>query len=92
MRRGCVSGGDLGSVLLGGNRSPPSQISLLDPAGQASLRGWEKGRHCPNVPNATNNSFSFTALSPSWTEGVVGMELGGQDCTSFPFPKVWFPL
>lgn len=83
MRWGCVSGGELGSVLLTGHglhwvgvitHHPSSKPSLPGACsfqlfGQASLRGWEKGRHCPNFPNATNNSFSFKAFHPVLDSG-----------------------
>lgn len=76
MRWRCVSGGDLGSVLLithhpSCKNLAPWSLLLFQLFGQASLRGWEKGRRCHNFPNATNNSFSFKAAHPllGWGRG-----------------------
>lgn len=77
MRWSCVSRGDLGSVLLTGSRFSPSfpqKPPSLQPAAFPALwagqpRRLGKGRHCPNFPNATNNSFSFKAFHPLLDSG-----------------------
>lgn len=66
-----------GRAALGGSHYSPSFLQKppsLEPAalaasGQASLSSWEKGRHCPNFPNATNSSFSFKAFHPLLDSG-----------------------